>query len=636
MKRLFTLLVWLACMLSGGLCLAQAPIARVDVHNEQAQLLNRYFEVIEDVHANWTLADVRSPALAQRFRAGPATDSGLNFGINHSAWWLRIRLRNDSTQTVERVLELGEATLGSVEFYQAMPDTSFAVINTGILQPFSSRVYPNRQFVFPLSLPPHSEQEHYFRVQSRHALLITAKLWQPERFHRAERIEYSLQAGYFGMVCAMVLFNLLLFLALGDRIYLLYVLFATTLALTIALRNGLASEFLPAALAPWIPPMLSPIISLAMCSLLQFMRSMLNMATLSPRLDRLCLAMIMLEATLLVSFFLIFDMAIRISTQIHLAVIITIFSISLVCARRRIRSAHYFLAAFSALLFGGVLASLRILNVIPSNDFTVHALQFGSALEMLLLAFALADRLNQILKEKEDAQNEALQAQQSLLANLRASETLLEQRVAQRSQALAESNQSLAQANDELNHAWAHSEKLRQAAEQARQHTDQISRDLHRAQEQLIHAEKMAALGQLIYRVAQEIDAPISTIKKEGKDLSEALHLGLQQLPKVLCVLNPEQQQKVLDLTQQKEPVMPAILAPHAHLVLPMLSYARTIGQSTKRINFATERVNLIIKALKNFARFDRKPDQIDLQAEIDSLLAHLEHGAPAKPETPH
>ena len=81
---------------------------------------------------------------------------------------------------------------------------------------------------------------------------------------------------------------------------------------------------------------------------------------------------------------------------------------------------------------------------------------------------------------------------------------------------------------------------------------------------------------------------------------------------------------------------MPAILAPHAHLVLPMLSYARTIGQSTKRINFATERVNLIIKALKNFARFDRKPDQIDLQAEIDSLLAHLEHGAPAKPETPH
>ena len=624
---LLKLLLWLPAMLSAGLCLAQAPVASVDLRHDQAQILNRYFEVVEDAKANWTLADLRAPTLARRFRQASMNDNGLNFGYNRSAWWLRIKLRNDSGRTVERVLEIGEAALGSVQFYQAMPDGSFAVTDTGSLRPFSSRVYPNRQFVFPLSLPPHSEQEHYLRIQSQHALLISAKLWRPETFHHAERIEYSLQAGYFGMVCAMVLFNLLLFFALGDSIYLSYVVFAMTFAVSMSLRNGLAIEFLPARMASWITPMLSPTISLSVCALLQFMRSMLNMATLFPRLDRLCLTMIVMEASLGISFFFIFDVVIHINTHIHLAVILTIFAISITCARHRIRSAHYFLAAFSALLLGGILVSLRVLDLIPSNDFTAHALQFGSALEMLLLAFALADRLNLILKEKEDAQIEALSAQQSVLDNLRAAEALLEQRVAERSLALAESNQSLAQANEELNSAYTHSETLRQAAEQARQHTDQVSRDLHRAQEQLIQAEKMAALGQLIYRVAQEIDGPISTIKKEGQDLSQALHLALQELPGVLRSLNPEQQLKVLELTQQKEPGLPTMLAEHADAILPMLAYARTIGVSTKRINLATERVNTIIKSLKNFARFDGKLDQIDLQAEIDSLLGHLESG---------
>jgi len=73
----------------------------------------------------------------------------------------------------------------------------------------------------------------------------------------------------------------------------------------------------------------------------------------------------------------------------------------------------------------------------------MNALQFGSALEMLLLAIALADRFNVIRREKEKAQREALEAQQRLVENLKSSEHLLEIRVAERTDELQLLNRKL-------------------------------------------------------------------------------------------------------------------------------------------------------------------------------------------------
>jgi hypothetical protein len=96
------------------------------------------------------------------------------------------------------------------------------------------------------------------------------------------------------MVLAMALFNLLLYFALRDVNYLLYVAFVASIALTMAAFNGLAYEFLwtnsPAAstAVTFTGP------SVAMLTLLLFTRRMLNTATLMPRIDivlKICFAL---------------------------------------------------------------------------------------------------------------------------------------------------------------------------------------------------------------------------------------------------------------------------------------------------------------------------------------------------------
>jgi hypothetical protein len=53
--------------------------------------------------------------------------------------------------------------------------------------------------------------------------------------------------------------------------------------------------------------------------------------------------------------------------------------------------ARIFLLAWTALLVGVVVVGLRNLNLLPTTFFSFYAIQIGSAIEMVLLSFALAE-----------------------------------------------------------------------------------------------------------------------------------------------------------------------------------------------------------------------------------------------------
>ena len=71
---------------------------------------------------------------------------------------------------------------------------------------------------------------------------------------------------------------------------------------------------------------------------------------------------------------------------------------------RKQRVAVLFTAAFVVVLLGAVASMLRMLGVLPANFFTINGIQIGSAVEMILLSFTLADRFHVLRAEKEKAQ----------------------------------------------------------------------------------------------------------------------------------------------------------------------------------------------------------------------------------------
>jgi diguanylate cyclase (GGDEF)-like protein len=127
----------------------------------------------------------------------------------------------------------------------------------------------------------------------------------------------------------------------------------------------------------------------------------------------------------------------------YLLAIASILAVAAYSAWRRQRSAYFFLAAFTLLGVGAVTYVLRAIGLVPTNVLTANAMQFGSALEMILLALALADRFIQMRREKAAMQAELLATQNTLIHALRSNEQRLEAHVAQRTVALEVANRQL-------------------------------------------------------------------------------------------------------------------------------------------------------------------------------------------------
>ncbi|QDQ27744.1 response regulator [Chitinimonas arctica] len=415
--------------------------------------LTEYLQVLEDADHGLRLDEVRTADMAARFRPSVAHGDALNFGITHSAYWLRLDLRNRGEQAAERLIEIAYAHHDRIEFYRPAANGAYEKIVSGMALPFSARPYQNRYFVFPLVLQPHSEQQVFLRVISESSMDIPAKLWTPAAFEMHQRADYMGQAWYFGMVMAMALFNLLLFLALRDASYLLYVGFIATTALSLASYNGIAYEFLWPGSPGWAKISTMTGFALSCLMLLLFMRRLLETPRHLPWMDKVLLLFAALEVLQIVSFLFSFRATIKPAIVLDSLTMLVVLAAGVRCLWLRQRSAAYFVLAFSCLLLAATMTGLRSFGLLPTNFITVNGMQFGSALEMLLLAFALADRFNAIRLDKEKAQAEALAVNRELVETLQSSEKLLEERVTQRTYQLSEANERLLEQEGALRRA---------------------------------------------------------------------------------------------------------------------------------------------------------------------------------------
>ena len=207
---------------------------------------------------------------------------------------------------------------------------------------------------------------------------------------------------YFGMLLALGLYNLLLYFSLRDRIYLSYVGCALGMILAQLSMFGLGNQFLWPDSPVWGNIALPGSFCLTGYFGAMFTRQFLNTSQNSPAFDKL------------------------------IRVLQGCFVLAL---------AGTFLTGWSLLLIGVVLLALRTFNWLPTNLLTTYGMLIGSALEMLLFSFALADRIHDLRREKEDAQAEALKSERLAREALEQSEKELEARIALRTTELAEASE---------------------------------------------------------------------------------------------------------------------------------------------------------------------------------------------------
>jgi len=211
---------------------------------------------------------------------------------------------------------------------------------------------------------------------------------------------------YAGILAALAIYNLMLFVSARERLYLYYVIYVCALASFWIGRTGFFYwDDWP---SHWLsnPQSRSFFAVVAIIFSIFFVRQFFAPADLSRKRDRLLIGFTVL--TVLV--YLARTAGIGFGLETVLASIVLILTIVYLViglsVARRYRPARYFLLACAAFLAGNVLEAGMFLRVVPSTTRTYNFVQTGATLGCMLLAFALADRMNVLKHERDEKQVE--------------------------------------------------------------------------------------------------------------------------------------------------------------------------------------------------------------------------------------
>ena len=418
--------------------------------------LDGKLQYLEDRSRKLTLGDLTNDAVNYRFNPSPAHQS-LNFGYSASAYWLRLPVHADQDAAREWLLEFAYPSLDSVEVFAPDGKGGYRQMQSGDHQPFSARPYPHRNLVFPVTLQPGKELTLYVRITSAGNLTMPATLWTPEALHQNDLQTYPLFALYYGALAALAIYNLLLFFLIRDRRHVEYAAFAGCMIIAQASLNGFGNQFLWQEYPVWGNGVFPAAMGATGFFGALFTRSFLETRRTAPGLDKLILACVAWFAIAAIGPFVFPYRLAAINVSLSgIAFSVLAVAGGVLCLMRNGPGARFFLIAWALLLVGVAVTGARNFGWLPTNDLTSYALQIGSALEMLLLSSALADRINSMRKEKEGAQADSLAVQRSMVEALQQSELELEDRVALRTRELADANIRLQESEEALRHLAYH------------------------------------------------------------------------------------------------------------------------------------------------------------------------------------
>lgn len=374
--------------------------------------LGSYLDVLEDPTGSWTIKDVSSPPLSQRFR--PNHSTSLNLGLSKSVYWFRFRIElpNDASkgEFVSPWLFYMGRTLDYYEgidlYWPNSPGEPRVAKSRWLTKPYGRHqaiATDKRQpLCAQLPLPPDGAKAmtYYLRVEMNDTLFMTPVLYSPQGFADFSRRESLFYGVYYGVVLAMLFYNLFLFISLREKVRLLFIVYTTILGFYFFLVNEISLNVMPVAFFKVSREVAMMLAMISVAGIVVFVQEFLETKRTLPKTHRV---LQLLTASALLSalgvVFVPFELIHRIITLMGVAGSVIVTWAGIASLVSGYRPARFFLVAWPFFTVGGLMYALTFQGVFPFSKIGYHAFQIGSGIEVVLLSFAIADRMK-ILREQ--------------------------------------------------------------------------------------------------------------------------------------------------------------------------------------------------------------------------------------------
>lgn len=330
-----------------------------------------------------------------------------NFGFSRSNIWIRFTLDGNQFNEDNFILEVKNPVLDRIDLYE-FHSTEYKLINeTGDLLEHNSRQINHRNFRFDIRLSDQEQKVYYLMVNSGGEQLYVPLILHSKTDVAVTDLKDQLIIGsYFGIILFVILFNLFLYLIIQERSHIYYVLYNFNLLLLQVSLTGFGFQFLWPN-SPYLANVTNPFFaSVAVFSLLKFSQYFLQLKKFFPKINKVFqVTGVIILVNAIISLFNVQPLlyfAIIAVNVLTLLLNVAIIPVAVGVVRKGFGPAKFFLAAFIILVltvFGFILTNL---GIIQSDFFATNGLLIGSAMEVVLLSFAIVDKFRNY---KDDALN---------------------------------------------------------------------------------------------------------------------------------------------------------------------------------------------------------------------------------------
>lgn len=511
-----------------------------------------------------------------------------NIGIVPYPIWLKVAITNNSDND-RLTIEVAQALLDSIEFYYPVSVGMYAVNRAGEGFPFDARQVKNHNFVYELGIEPGETKYYYFRIRSEEKLELPIFVGNKGQIVYSDLTKNILFGIFFGIIVVMFFYNLFIYFTVRDSTYLYYVVYILAVGLIQGTIDGYTFQYLWPNNSFLATRSFYIFTALVNITGLEFVRRFLHTKTRIPKLDKVATVLyVVYSIAIVLSVAGYFYASYQILQVFAGFVSVYMITIALIIAKQGYRPAKFFVLAWSPLIIGIIIYVLKDVGVLEYNTVTNYSITIGSALEVILLSFALADKINILEAEKRLSQEEALRVSQENERIIREQNIILEAKVNERTMELKASNEELAK----------------------------TLKELQEAETQLVESEKMASLGQLTAGIAHEINNPINFVTSNVSPLRRDVDILINMLSQIedISASDGSAEDKRQKIEALKEELDYDYLKQEIDFLL-------------KGISDGAARTAEIVKGLRVFSRLDEDDlKKADINEGLDSTLVIVNH----------
>jgi two-component system, sensor histidine kinase LadS len=371
-----------------------------------AERIGKYLDYYEDLNNESNAKEIFEGKEDSKFKN--STEQILNLGFIKSQFWLRFSIQNNSINENNFLVEYEFAGIDELEFYSQEINKSITSSLTGDHLPFSSRIIPHKNFIFPIKIPPGETRTFLIRLKTETTFMAPINIWNYKDLYLRDYRLLFIFGCFFGVCAILGMFHHLLYYSFKDKTFLYYSFKVASIVIYLSGYYGFTFQYI----IPDFPKINTYVILYSAMFIMIFGNKFyIEFLGIKPNykkiLNILNIFFYTLMITLLFIPFLGFTNSIKV-ISIYAIVwnIITLIVALFMIFQGNLYAKFYFISGIFFLIFVGSNVMSNF-NLIPRNTFTMYGFIVNFSTEVTFFSLALSIRLQMIKNEKVEIERKS-------------------------------------------------------------------------------------------------------------------------------------------------------------------------------------------------------------------------------------